>query len=57
MNIFNIYILLNLFLFGYFLFIKQNKDLMRVEKIGIMTGIFSIWIILLFIFLIFYYYK
>jgi hypothetical protein len=25
MNVFNIYILLNLFLFGYFLFVKQKK--------------------------------
>jgi len=53
MNVFNIYILLNLFLFGYFMFIKQKKDLIRVEKTGIITGLFGIWIILLFFFIIY----
>ena len=53
MNIFYIYILLNLFLFGYFLFIKRNKDLTRVEKIGNIMQIFGIWILSLFIYIIY----
>lgn len=53
MTIFYIYILLNLFLFCYFLFIKQKRDLIRTEKIGIITGLFGIWVILLFFFIIY----
>jgi uncharacterized membrane protein len=53
MTVFYIYILLNLFLFGYFLFIKRNKDLTRVEKIGNIMHVFGIWILLLFIYIIY----